>query len=109
MYLSQLWHFLICISPLILQRRYGFVKPTLMNNLAFISTIGIYLYLFVGPIAILTTVNLNSQLCHLPGDLVYEQFGYHYYIAYNVPNFCISFIYRTLIYQLFKVSKTIIK
>ena len=69
--LSESWHMLILISPLILARRYGFVQPTFKNQVAFFASMGLYYHMFLGPMSIATGINLNAQLCHLPGDMIY--------------------------------------
>ena len=96
---------MLLLSPLVLARRYGFAKPTFINNLALVSTVGIYQYLFLGSLCILISINLNSQLCHLPGDVLYELFGHHYYIVKNIPTFVLSLMTRICYYKVLNGGK----
>ena len=103
-YISEVWHLLVCLGPFVLKRRYGFIKPTIANHFAFFASVGLYHYLVEGSLALLTGVNLNAQLCHLPGDVLYELLGYHSYIANNMPMFMISLVTRIAYFGIFKVT-----
>jgi hypothetical protein len=61
----------MAITPfgyLVLSRRYKFIKPTLVNQIAAFSSLGIYQVAILGPLSIMTMANLNFALCHTPAD-----------------------------------------
>ena len=92
--ISYLWHSLLCFGPFILMRRYGFIKPTLRNHLVSYSSFALYNTVFLLPVALLTKVNLDFQLCHLPGDPTYPFVGYHYYAFHAFSLMLVSFMIR---------------
>ncbi len=60
-------------------RRYGFLRPTIMNQLIAFTSLCLYQLLVLFPLSVLTAVNLNFALCHSPADFTYQLFGSHYF------------------------------
>ena len=83
-YLYYLEHYLIVpIGPVILYRRYGFLQPTVKNQLAAFSSMVCYQLSILFILSITTKVNLNFVLCHSPGDPFYPYLG-HWYFPFSV-------------------------
>ena len=72
------------------------MKPTLWNHLASFSSFSLYHVFFLLPVALLTMVNLDFQLCHLPGDPTYGFIGHHYYGFHVLTMTTLSFMTRWL-------------
>lgn len=79
-YLYFLEHLLIIpIGPIILFRRYDFVKPNFKNQFAAFASLGIYQCSVLFFFSVLTSVNLNFALCHSPSDPFFAIFGKWYF------------------------------
>ena len=81
-------------GPLLLYRRFGFLKPTLTNQLASYSSIMVYhltVLMFVG---ITTMVSINFVLCHSPFDPFSPYIGYHQFTAYIIFTNFVSYVGR---------------
>ena len=88
---------------LILNRRYGFLKPTLKNHLAAFSKIAFYQFLVLAPLSRMNMVNLNFALCHSPADPSYEVIGPYYFIVCALFLSVFSFLIRWASYLQIKV------
>ena len=95
------------VGVLLLYRKYGFVRPTLINHIVAFGTNSIYQFAILGTLSITFMVNLNFILCHTPADPWFWFYGYHYFIiGYFVLGF-ISYVIRLLIWIKFWIlSKT---
>lgn len=86
------------LGPLLLNRRYGYVKPTLANNFPSYGTMILFHLLILVPVCRLTKANINFQLCHSPAQPLYPSFGYHYYSLEIINLFLICLIIRWVSY-----------
>jgi hypothetical protein len=59
---------IIPFGILVLNKRYGFLKPTIKNHIPAFSTMVLWQILVLSPLSRNTMVNLNYALCHSPAD-----------------------------------------
>lgn len=56
------------LGPLLLNRRYGYLKPTVFNNFPSFGTIIFFHFLILVPVCRLTKANVNFMLCPSPAE-----------------------------------------
>lgn len=66
-------------GPLLLHRRYEYMKPTLLNHATAYGNILLYHMAFLAPFCRLTKSNINFMICHSPAEPFFDGFGYHYF------------------------------
>jgi hypothetical protein len=68
-YIFYIEHILLTpIAPLLLYRKYGYLRPSVKSEMAAYGTWICYQLGVLLPMSLLTTVNLNYSLCHSPYD-----------------------------------------
>jgi hypothetical protein len=91
----------IAIIPfgyLILNKRYGFLKPNLKNHLPAFSTIALYQFWVLVPFSRSNMVNLNFALCHSPADPSFEIVGPYYFVVCTLFLNIFSYLTRWVSY-----------
>ena len=88
----------IPLGPLILNRRYGFLKPNLTNHVTAFSSIMIYQVGILAPMSRIFMVNLNFTLCHSPADPFYDKIGYYYFAVATIHLNMASYVFRWFTY-----------
>lgn len=88
------------VGPIVLYRRYGFLRPSFRNQMAAFATMVIYQLTVLTNFGILTQVNLNFALCHSPADPFFPHIGYHYFTAGVVVLNVFSFMGRWVNYAM---------
>lgn len=104
---------IVPIGPLILKRRYGFIRPGFTNQITSFSSLIFYQLLVLTPVSRMTKANLNFTLCHSDADFLFSSLGYHYYMAGVVNLNFLSFICRWITYLtvtlIYKVKDVLMK
>ena len=99
---------IIPLGYLVLNKRYGFLKPTIKNHLPAFSSIALYQLLILVPFSRINMVNLNFALCHSTADPTFPIFGIYYFIACTLSLNVFSFIARWLAYIQIKMVYSIL-
>jgi hypothetical protein len=86
------------IGYLILSRRYGFMRPTVRNQMGLFSIKVLYQCLALAPLSRLTMVNLNFSLCHSPADGLFKYYGPYYFLVCSLALNLLSYIARWACY-----------
>lgn len=86
-----------------LNKRYGFLKPTVKNHLPAFSSIALYQFLVLVPVSRINMVNLNFALCHSTADPTFPIFGIYYFIVCTLSLNVFSLLARWLAYIQIKI------
>jgi len=88
---------------LVLNKRYGFLKPTWRNHLPAFSTIAFHQFWVLVPLSRSNMVNLNFSLCHSPADPSFPIIGCYYFVACTFFLNIFSYIFRWASYFQIKI------
>ena len=103
-YLYYYEHLLIVpIGPIILYKRYGFLKPTIINQIACFSSMVIYQLITLTSLSRIFKVNLNFALCHSSADPFFNSLGHYYFLLASIHLNFASYVFRWLTYLIVKI------
>ena len=97
------------MGPLILNRRYGFIKPTIINQIVSFSSFTLYQLIILFPLSLMSSVNLNFVLCHTPADPTFEYIKHYYFVVAILLLNIFSYLGRLVNYSMVRMFEIIEK